>query len=57
MFSKLKSYVLEYSMKPFYYNIGGFNFNLDEIKHGLLRANKKSPNAYLRALSGSDQKA
>ena len=46
MFSKLKS-ILDYSSKPFYYNIGGLNFNLEEIKHGLLRGNKKAPTAYM----------
>ena len=54
MFSKLKSYVLDYSSKPFYYNIGGVNFNLEEIKHGLLRANKKNPQAYMKTLGWTD---
>ena len=47
MFKKLTSLVLDYSSKPFYYNIGGLNFNLEEIKHGLLRGNKKAPTAYM----------
>ena len=25
--------------KQFYYNIGGFNFTLDELKHGVFRNN------------------
>lgn len=39
----IKQYVFAYSPKPFYYNIGGIQFNLEEIKHGLLRANVKAP--------------
>jgi hypothetical protein len=54
--SRFKSYVLDYSSKPFYYNIDDINFNLDEIKHGILRGNKKAPNSYMRILSGSDAK-
>ena len=54
MFSKIKTYVLEYSSKPFYYNISGINFNLDEIKHGILRGNKKHPHAYMKTLGWSD---
>lgn len=46
MFSKIKNYVLDYSSKPFFYNIGGINFDLDQIKHGILRGNRKSPIAY-----------
>ena len=57
MFSKLKSYVLDYSSKPFYYNIGGLNFTLEEIKHGLLRGNKKPRSAYLnKTLGWGDQR-
>ena len=56
MFSKIKSYVLEYSSKPFYYNISGINFNLDEMKHGILRGNKKPPGAYMKTLGWSDQR-
>jgi hypothetical protein len=34
------------------------NFTLDEIKHGILRGNKKSPNSYInRSLSYNDPKA
>ena len=45
-----------YSAKPFFYNISGLNFSLDDIKHGLLRGNRKSPLAYFRALSWNDPK-
>ena len=44
--------------KPFFYCIGGLNFTLDEIKHGILRGNKRSPHSYIhRALSWGDPKA
>ena len=33
------------------------NFNLDELKHGVLRGNKKSPSAYLKTLSWNDPRA
>lgn len=56
MFSKFKSY-FDYSSKPFFYNICGMNFNLDELKHGVLRGNKKSPSAYLKTLSWNDPRA
>ena len=53
----LKSYVWDNTTKPFYYNISGLNFSLDEIKHGILRGNKRAPTAYLRTLNGNDPRA
>ncbi len=50
-------YIVLYRSKPFFYNISGLNFNLDEIKHGILRGNKKSPKAYLKTLAWNDPKA
>jgi len=50
-------YIYFYRVKAFYYRIGGFDFSLDQIKHGLLRGNKKSPQAYLRTLGGGDPRA
>lgn len=50
----IKQYVFAYSPKPFYYNIGGIQFNLEEIKHGLLRANVKAPQNYRPSLSSND---
>lgn len=40
----------------FYYNIGGYNFTIDELKHGLLRGNQKKPGAFFRTLSGGDDR-
>jgi hypothetical protein len=57
IFSKLKDYYYDYSAKPFYYKIDEYNFNLDEIKHGVLRGNKKSPLAYFKTLSWTDARA
>ena len=48
--------MLAYSPKSFYYNIGGFNINLEEIKHGLLRNNEKSPKNYMRSLNAKDER-
>ena len=43
--------------KKFYYRIGGLDFSLDEIKHGILRGNRKPPSAYMRTLNANDPKA
>jgi len=40
---RIKGYLFAYQPKPFFYNIGGFNLNLDELKHGLLRNNIRAP--------------
>mmetsp|Transcript_29411 Transcript_29411/g.44496 ORF Transcript_29411/g.44496 Transcript_29411/m.44496 type:complete len:196 (+) Transcript_29411:1917-2504(+) len=56
LISTLKSYVFAYSPKPFYYNIGGLNFSLEELKHGLLRGNQKAPQNYMASLSASDNR-
>ena len=45
-----------YTVKPFYYNIGGYKFSLEEIKHGLLRNNIKSPQNYMRSLASNDER-
>jgi hypothetical protein len=58
MLKKISSYVIGGSQgKPFFYNISGMNFTLDDLKHGVLRGNKKAPNAYMRTLSSTDPKA
>jgi NIMA (never in mitosis gene a)-related kinase len=38
----------------FYYNVSQLNFTLKEVKHGVLRGNRKPPDAYMRVLSSSD---
>lgn len=38
----------------FIYNIGGMNFNLKELKHGVLRGNQKPPYSYTRVFSKND---
>mmetsp|Transcript_16338 Transcript_16338/g.25251 ORF Transcript_16338/g.25251 Transcript_16338/m.25251 type:complete len:197 (+) Transcript_16338:1975-2565(+) len=53
---KLSSMIFAYSPKPFFYNVGGFNFSLEEIKHGLLRNNVKSPNNYMASLKAADSR-
>lgn len=40
----------------FYYNIAGMNFSLDEVKHGILRGNKKAPGAMFRTFSSGDKR-
>jgi hypothetical protein len=53
-FGYVKNYVFSFSPKPFYYNIGGDNFSLEELKHGLLRNNIKAPLFYMRSLGSND---
>lgn len=50
------SYMIGQKPKPFFYNIGGFNFDLEEMKHGILRNNKKAPQNYLQSLNKNDDK-
>jgi len=54
-FSMLKS-LISGGEKPFFYNIAGDDFTLDEIKHGILRGNKRQPGHMLRTLSKRDAK-
>ena len=42
--------------KPFFYRLANQNYNLDEIKHGLLRNNKKAPEAFLACLGSTDDR-
>ena len=56
LLSHLKAYVFAYSPKPFFYNIAGFQFSLEEIKHGLLRNNRKSPFNYMRSMNANDNR-
>lgn len=53
---QLKAYVFAYSPKPFFYNIAGFQFSLEEIKHGLLRNNQKGPFNYMRSMNANDNR-
>jgi len=53
---RAKNYIRDYTSKPFYYNIGGTNYKLDEIKHGMLRSNSRKPGCMMRALSPKDEK-
>jgi hypothetical protein len=55
-FGYVKNYVFSFSPKPFYYNIGGDNYSLEELKHGLLRNNIKAPLFYMRSLGSNDQR-
>ena len=42
--------------KQFYYNIAGFNFTLEEIKHGLLRNNLRAPMNYMKSMNANDNR-
>lgn len=43
--------------KVFFYSIGGLHFTLEELKHGVLRGNRKKPGAILRTLGGYDDRS
>jgi len=38
------------------YHLGGFNFSLNDIEHGLLRGNQKPHNSYCRVFHPNDQR-
>jgi hypothetical protein len=42
--------------KPFFYNIAGSNYTLDEIKHGMLRYNQNKPGSWSPTLNATDPK-
>jgi len=44
-------------MDTFFYSIGGLHFSLNEIKHGVLRGNKKNPECYFKYFGRSDPRA
>jgi hypothetical protein len=44
------------SADSFYYNLGGNEYRLKEIKHGILRGNKKPPGCFQRVLGSKDPK-
>ena len=56
LMSHLSTYVFAYSPKPFFYNIAGFMFSLEDIKHGLLRNNQRSPFNYMRSMNANDNR-
>jgi hypothetical protein len=55
-FKNLGGLVWNSTGKEFFYNIAGKTFTLDEMKHGVLRGNKKKPSAILRTLSNGDDR-
>jgi NIMA (never in mitosis gene a)-related kinase len=49
-----------YDTKPkrtFFYIIGGLDFNLNDLKHGILRQNKRVPGTLFAAFSAKDHRA
>ena len=50
----LSSWIWSSSGKDFYYNVAGMSFTLEEMKHGVLRGNRKKPGAILRTLGKRD---
>jgi len=55
-FNSMKSFIQWESSKPFFYNIAGYSFSIDELKHGVLRNNIKCPLYYFRSLSATDER-
>ena len=56
LLSSLKSYVWRAPAKPFKYCINAMDFSLEELKHGVLRSNKRSPGAFFKTLSAGDRR-
>lgn len=56
LLSKILSYIWGDKKDNFYYNIGGYEFTLEQLKHGLLRGNKKG-NTFFRYFSAKDERA
>ena len=58
MFSNLKNFMWRKKQAlPFFYCIGGYNFTLEELKHGVLRSNRKKPGAILRTLNTNEARS
>lgn len=55
-FDQIKQYMTNGGEKKFFYNIAGYSFTLEEVKHGLLRNNSKAPGCYMRQFSSSDER-
>ena len=53
----LISYFWSKSNDNFFYNIGGYTFTLEELKHSLLRGNKKPPFSFFRLMKDNDERA
>ena len=51
MFQRLSSFMNSSKQKPFYYNIAGRDYSIDDIKHGMLRGNHAKPGHIMRVLS------
>ena len=56
LIGKMKNLVFDHSSKPFFYNIAGVNYTLDDIKHGILRGNRRKPGSIMKVLSNGDPK-
>jgi hypothetical protein len=57
VFSNLKNFMWKKKQSiPFFYMISEMNFTLDEVKHGVLRGNRKKPGAILRTLKTNDNR-
>lgn len=55
-FGKIKG-IFRTPKDPFYYNVGGQEYSVEDIKHGILRGNKKAPEAYIfKTMKDSDQR-
>lgn len=56
LYAKFLSYWFDEPAKPFYYNIAGHNFTLEDIKHGLLRKNRRKPFKLFPHLKSNDSR-
>ena len=57
LYAVVKRRVFAYQRnKPFYYNIAGQNYTLEDIKHGLFRMNRRKPGYMMRLLNTNDHR-
>eukprot|EP01016_Furgasonia_blochmanni_P049541 TRINITY_DN752_c0_g1_i14.p1 TRINITY_DN752_c0_g1~~TRINITY_DN752_c0_g1_i14.p1 ORF type:complete len:532 (+),score=111.68 TRINITY_DN752_c0_g1_i14:114-1598(+) len=57
LISKLSTIFKGFNASSFVYYIDGNNYTLDEVQHGILRNNRKSPKSYFRSLAATDPRA
>lgn len=52
--TSIKRWVSTARAKKFFYNIGGLTYTLEELKHGVLRGNRRAPGGVFRYFSRAD---
>ena len=56
MLYNIKKNTIGYIVKPFFYNLGGQNFTLNEIKYEIMGCNKTKPRSSANIINETKQK-